>query len=75
MNGATALLPPKTNNKPINNKIIIIGANQNFFRSFMKFHKSFKKSIFLIHFKFNYPLFFVFPVRLSLFVIYKIINY
>ena len=45
MNGATALLPPKTNNKPINNKIIIIGANQNFFRSFMKFHKSFKKSI------------------------------
>ena len=31
---------------PISNRVIIIGASQNFFRSFMKNHRSDKNSIF-----------------------------
>jgi hypothetical protein len=45
MNGATALLPPKTINNPRRSRTMMIGASQNFFRSFIKSHKSFKKSI------------------------------
>ena len=44
MNGATAEPCVKTNNDPNNNKIINIGAIQNFLRTFINSHKSFIKS-------------------------------
>lgn len=53
MNGAMALLPPKTISKPNKSNAIITGANQNFFRSFMKNHKSFNMSILIDAFCFD----------------------
>ena len=45
MNGATADPWVRTRRAPSNNITIMIGASQNFLRSFMKPHKSISKSI------------------------------
>jgi hypothetical protein len=47
MNGAMALPLTKTINNPNSNNTIMTGASQNFFRSFIKSHRSFKNSILL----------------------------
>ena len=45
MKGATAEPCANTKSAPSNNKTIMMGASQNFLRSFMNPHKSFNKSI------------------------------
>lgn len=48
MNGAIADPSAKINNIPVNNRTIITGINQNFFRSIKKLNKSFMVSIYNI---------------------------
>jgi hypothetical protein len=46
MNGARADPPPITMRMPSSSSTMISGANQNFFRAFRNFQRSFKKSIY-----------------------------